>query len=283
MPTPYFTNFNTINYANNKVVDITERVVVVPNALENPYAYYPASIVNGIRADSVANQTYNDPYLSWVVYLSNDIVDPYYEWYMDSTQFNEFITVKYGSISNAMNKIVYWRNNWATTDSVSADTYAGMTVNQKDYWVATGFDPYGTAVTYSRKKDEWTLSTNYTVALTITGATSNTPYITNEIVNFGSNGTAQVVISNTSSLTVNKLQGTLSTGCVYGTESGSNCTITAINYLSNNIPTDVTNYWSSVSYYDMENEKNEGNKIINLLKTDFMPDFLKTVKTKLRQ
>ena len=236
MPKTYFTNFNTIDYANNKVVDITERVSIIPNALKNPYAYYPASLVNGVRADNVANQTYNDPYLSWVVYLSNDIVDPYHEWYMDSSQFNDFITTKYGTISNATSKIVYWRNNWAVSDAISSDTYAGLTINQKDYWVASGFDADGIPVSYSRKKDEWFLSTNYTVGLTITGATSNTPYIPNEVVQFGSNGTAQVVISNTSFLTVNKLQGTLNTGYVYGTESNSNCTITAINYLSNNIP-----------------------------------------------
>ena len=283
MPTPYFKNFNKIDYANNKVVDITERIAIVPNALKNPYAYYPVSIVNGIRADNVSNQTYNDPYLSWVVYLSNDIVDPYYEWYMDNTQFNDFIAVKYGSISNASNKIVYWRNNWAVETHITSDTYAGLSVTQKDYWVADTFDAYGTAIQYTRKKNDWTVTTNYTVRLTITGATSNTPYIANEVVKFGSNGSAQVVISNNSSITVNQLQGSLNTGYVYGTESNSNCTITAINYLSNNIPSDVISYWSPVSYYDMENEKNEGNKIINLLKSDFIPDFLKTVKTKLSQ
>ena len=276
----YFKNFKTIDYANNKVVDITERVTVTPNALKNPYAYYPLSIVNGARADTVASTTYKDPYLSWSIYLANDIVDPYYEWYLNDNQFTDFIVGKYGSIANATSKIVYWRNNWANTNSISADTYSGLTVNQKDYWQTTGYDAYGTAISYSRKKDDWKISTNYTVSLTITGASNNTPYTNNEIIKFSAGGTAQAVISNSSVLVVQHTQGSIDAGYVYGLESGSNCSITAnsINYLSNNIPTDLISYWSPVSYYDAENEKNEGNKIVNLLKPDFIPDFVKTVK-----
>ena len=94
----YFKNFNTIQYGNNSVVDITERVVVLNNVGKNPYVYYPLDITDGARSDQIADASYNDPYSSWVLYLSNDIVDPYYEWYLTQDQFNNFIITKYGSI-----------------------------------------------------------------------------------------------------------------------------------------------------------------------------------------
>jgi hypothetical protein len=78
----YFKNFNTIQYGNNSVVDITERVVVLNNVQKNPYVYYPLDITDGARPDQISNQNYNDPFASWVLYLSNDIVDPYYECYL---------------------------------------------------------------------------------------------------------------------------------------------------------------------------------------------------------
>jgi hypothetical protein len=102
-------------------------------------------------------------------------------------------------------------------------------------------------------------------------------------VNFGTNAKAQVVFSNTSTLIVQHLQGSIVDNYVRGTESLSNCAITSINYQISNIPSDVLSYYSPVYYYDLENEKNEGNKIVNLLKTDFMPDFIKSVKTLLSE
>ena len=276
MTQSYFTNFNTVSYANNKVVDITERITVTPTTTKNPYAYYPLTLETGVRADTVAYTTYQDPYLSWAVYLTNDIVDPYYEWYLTDDQFNSFIVNKYGSYSNATSKIMMWRNNWAAMDNISADTFASLTTNQYDYWEANTFDAYGTPLTYSRRKQDWTISTNFTVNLTVNANTN--AYVNNEIVNFGSNGTAQVVLSGNGFLVVQHLQGTLDLGYVYGTESHANSTISAIKYMSNNIPSDVTTYWSPVYYYNYEIEKNENNKIINVLRTEFMPEFVRTVK-----
>jgi hypothetical protein len=186
--------------------------------------------------------------------------------------------------------VIYWRNNWADASQISTVDYSSLSTDQIDYWEVSSYDAYGYIVSYSRKKNDWTISTNYTIQLSINaiasntftylnGTTGNTPFIDNEVVNFSSGGTAQVVISsNTGSMTVQHLQGVLNTGYVYGNESGANCTISAFNYLSNNIPIDVIAYWSPVTYYDMENEKNEGNKFIHLLKSDFVPSFVKSVK-----
>src|SRR5210317_201006 len=101
----YFEYFPKIVYSNNSVVDITRRVVIT-NVLNNdPYSFYPYELSVYERADEFSNRYYDDPFKSWVVYLSNKIVDPYYEWHLQDTEFFSLLENKYGSVYNAQTKI----------------------------------------------------------------------------------------------------------------------------------------------------------------------------------
>jgi hypothetical protein len=70
---------------------------------------------------------------------------------------------------------------------------------------------------------------------------------------------------------------------VYGSESSTNFSINSVSFVSNNIPSDVQVYYSPIYYYDLEVEKNEGNKTIRLLQPDYVPDFLRNFKTLLSE
>jgi hypothetical protein len=110
----YFDKYPLINYANNLVIDITKRVTLVDKVTKNPYIFYPYDISNSEREDQLSARYYGDPYKSWILYLSNNITDPYYEWYLSDEEFNEFIISKYGSIENSMQKIKFYRNHYSS-------------------------------------------------------------------------------------------------------------------------------------------------------------------------
>jgi hypothetical protein len=280
----YFKNFNTIQYGNSTsnvaIVDITERIVTLQNTENNPYIFYPLDITNGARADQIAYTNYEDAYASWILYLSNDIVDPYYEWYLTQDQFNNFIETKYGSIANAMQRTIFWRNNWVDQQSLSPTAYNSEIADNPErikYWTPN-VGPTGTVINYTRTQTDWTVSTNQLVSYTYTG---NASFIVDELVNINGTGTAQVVQSNSTTLIVQHTINNIATsnGYIYGNQSQSNVTITGFSYLANTLGPNEIIYWTPVSYYDYENEKNEGNRTIRVMQPQYVPAYIKNVKS----
>jgi Base plate wedge protein 53 len=159
MSETYFQNFKSISYGNNQVVDITERAVILSNLQRNPFVYYPQDITNGARADQLAYSYYEDSYTSWIIYLSNNIIDPYYEWYLDDYQFNNFIADKYGSVQKASEKIAYYINNWIDQNDTTIAAFEAMTAGQQKYWEPI-YNNFGKITSYSRKKQDWKVETN---------------------------------------------------------------------------------------------------------------------------
>jgi hypothetical protein len=295
MAEQYFTKFKTINYSNTQAIDITERIVVTQRSVFNPYDYYPQDITEGQRPDQVAFQAFNDPYSSWMLYLTNQIVDPYYEWYLTDTQFVEFIKQKYGTVESAQQKVKYYRTNWNTEDSISVAAYDALSGAEKQYW-QPNYNNGTNIVNYVRNQQDLFSTTNVVLNLTITGSNQ---FINDEIVTIKydptnyptSSGKAQVVTANSTNLVIQHIFNDAfphdaititSNSYVYGTESQSNCTVTACSFVSNNIPSDQFVYWSPVYYYDYEDERNAGNRAIRVLKSDFVVNFAQNVKQLLK-
>lgn len=325
----YFKNFNKIQYDNNTVIDITERVVTLSNVQRNPYVYYPYDITNGIRPDQLANDTYKDPFTSWMLYLSNDIVDPYYEWYMDQTQFDKFIVSKYGSVVSAMRKTAFWKNDWVDKPNISNSIYSAESPERKKYW-KPNYNTYGGIIDYSRSQDDWTVTTNKIVKYNVNFPTVynindaqeyyvDSPfvgYIKGEVIDiifndvYQNKGTAEIIHIEdnvdpiTGIHTINNLivqhnygttipgQGTASLqydfdnnfflSKIIGKESGQVGRINSVEVIVENLTNDEIVYWNPVSYYDMENEKNEGNRSIRVLQSNLAPKYIKNVKDLLK-
>lgn len=97
----YFKKFPTINYlpadGMDAVVlrDITKRVQFVSKLRSNPYTFLPYTIEHGLGPEDVAYYYYGNARYVWLVYLSNRIKDPYYEWPLDDNILNEVIANKY--------------------------------------------------------------------------------------------------------------------------------------------------------------------------------------------
>ena len=303
----YFQFFNDITYANTPAIDITERVIVNnKEVISNPYIYYPVDIQEGFRADNLAQNAYQNPFYSWMIYLSNDIIDPYYDWYLSTEQFNQFIIDKYGSYQAAESKVAYYVNNWADQPDIDVATYNALAPDSLRYW--TPNYNYNTIYSYSRIKEDWTTTTNFIVQLNLSGVYNfnydEIVYITyggttdsngNSILQ--ANGQAQVLAfssnasSNTTTLMIRHLyltnnafqyasaNNTKILGTANGSESFANAGILNAYYVSNNISAASASYWAPVYYYDMETQKNESKKTINMLKPDYVTSFVQTTKT----
>ena len=95
MAEEYFKKFPLVNYNNYAAINITERVVVTEESFRNPFIFYPYDLSEGQRPDQLADKYYNDQYLSWMLYMINQVEDPYYDWYLSEKDFQLFLCKKY--------------------------------------------------------------------------------------------------------------------------------------------------------------------------------------------
>ena len=95
----YFENFPTINYNGRRVKDITRRSAFLTAVQNNPYVYYPYTVSSNERAEDVARLYYGSVDFVWLVYLANNIMDPYHEWTMNENTFNDYLVDKYAEQS----------------------------------------------------------------------------------------------------------------------------------------------------------------------------------------
>ena len=277
MADKYFDKFPLIKYGNNTVVDITKRVTLLDRVSRNPYVFFPYDIEDNERPDQLSARYYEDTYKSWLLYLSNKITDPYYEWYLQNDELEEFLEKKYGSVYTSQQKVKFYRNNWEFQDNISVSEYNALPIERKKYW-----DPeYGTGSTvssYKRKEIDWTVSTNKIISY----AVSNTSFVNNEIVevNIQNNyiGKGQYINGANNIIYLQHVSGSFidteelplnGNSYVYGTESGTNTVVTEINAVANNISETESIYWKPITYYDYEVEKNEYHKSIRVIDKQF--------------
>lgn len=271
----YFDKFPVITYANTEAIDITRRVAVLDKVASEPYVFYPYEITDNERADQFAARYYDDQYKSWILYVTNKIVDPYYEWYLHEGDMQEFIIKKYGTFYAAQTKIKYYVNNWPGQEDISVSAYNALTLGMQKYWEPI-FGSYNRVMSYKRKEVDWKSNTNKIMEYTV--SRTNAPFQLDEICNivFDSDnyGKGQVLSVNENKVTLHHISGvyeispTVSiTGAsyIYGTESTVNTAFTDERLVSSNIAEEEEIYWKAVTYLDYEVERNEYNKTIRVL------------------
>jgi len=105
----YFENFPIITYEGKQVRDITRRNQFVRNVSTNPLLYLPYTISEGERAEDIANFYYGSVDYTWLVYMANNIMDPYHEWPLSEAEFKDFLIDKYGNVSGRIgDDVVDW-------------------------------------------------------------------------------------------------------------------------------------------------------------------------------
>ena len=107
-----FRYFDTVSYSNTIATNVMARLLISEKVKQYGSAYYRYTIKEGERPDHVAFDYYGDSSLSWLVFLSNQIIDPYFDWPLTEDQFNRYLIETYGTREAATEKILYYRVNW---------------------------------------------------------------------------------------------------------------------------------------------------------------------------
>ena len=276
----YFNFFPATQYANTIATNIISKVKFDQSVQNNLAIFYPYQIQQGERADQIAYKFYDDPTLDWVIYLANNIMDPYYDWPMSFEVFNEYIISKYTSITKAKQKISFFRNNYASDESLlSPSTYDSLSYLTKKYYTPVyGLD--GTVISYKRQELDQVIETNKIVLVEFS-STSNT-FIVGERVTSGSKigfVTKENSSSTPKNIVIDKITGSFAVNdVVTGDDSGAVGTATSVTLLDQPLSDIDAVFFEPVSYFTYEEEINENKSNIRILDKSYISKIEKDMR-----
>ncbi len=277
----FFKFFPTLLYSNTVATNVIAKIRFEESVTKNLAVFLPYEVQEGQRPDQIAENYYNDPTYDWVIYLSNNITDPYHQWPKPFDVFEKFIAAKFGSIANAQQQIAYYRVNYESDDRViSTAAYEALGASQKQYWAPIlGYN--NRAINYQRKEIYDAVETNKIVSLTGTFGS----FTENTLIKQSASVLGTVSFANSSNIVIKHVSGTwqANTTVYYNlSNSVANATITSVSTISSPIASDELVYWSSVSQYDAEFEKNEAQRHIKLLSSGYLDIIEKDMKELLK-
>lgn len=276
MPSRYFQNFPEVYYNGQLAKDISRRVKFVDTSTARLHVFHAYDLEHGLRSDLIADYYYDDSYMDWMIYVSNYIVDPYYQWYLDDEKFGDLMIQKYGSIETSMKKVKYYRNNWSSDYTELEPSFYYNTLDQdwKKYYEPV-FGAGQKIISFKRKAQDITINTNRILDFTISANNGTNAYSNGELLDInttGTNtvGTAELIFANSSVIRVQHVSGNTSanstaTKLIIGETSGANMSVNAVSTVKENVTSAEEVFWSPVYYYDWEQEINESNKSLILL------------------
>lgn len=138
----YFKEFPLTNYNNLLSRNIILKSAIVKEVLNKASAFYNYIIQEGYRPDMVANEEYGNPEYDWVVYLSNDIVDPYYNWPIDGKDFKGYLEAKYNTdIYTLQSQVLHYKYTGLTNETAEEIAMVNWTMSPETYTILGDVDP----------------------------------------------------------------------------------------------------------------------------------------------
>ena len=90
--------YDVKNNDNYKLLpDILRRVKLRTSIRGSSMLFDTYDVRNGERPEDIAFKWFGDAQLHWVILMTNNVTDRYYDWPMNDVQFQEFLTDKYGA------------------------------------------------------------------------------------------------------------------------------------------------------------------------------------------
>lgn len=142
----YFEQLPEIVYGKYTIKNILARVKISDLVKTTTEAYYPYTIDENDEPWMIAEDYYNDATLVWLVYLSNNIVDPYYDWYLNTEKFERFVAKKYNSLAAAQSLVLHYKeivDGVETGRIFSKDTFTYLSTSpgSSKFGTITNFAP----------------------------------------------------------------------------------------------------------------------------------------------
>jgi hypothetical protein len=266
----YFDRFPIVDYDGSVAKNILARVDFTEKTKRDIYSTFQFTLEEGFeRPDLLSYNYYGSSKFDWMIYLTNNIVDPYYDYYKSTEDFKNYMETKYGSNSNARSITLFYRLNWHEDErTITVQQYEALvadeTANARKYWKPK-LTNTGAVIGYERIKEDWTVSTNKVLSLSLTVSPSG--FAIGDRVTQTSTGafaTVDYIDLENNRLTVKHVNGTFTVNEAEG--------IKEITLISQNIPEAEAEYWYAVNAYDDEQETNELKRNVFVLKSSYLAE-----------
>jgi hypothetical protein len=93
--TAYFKEFRKISYGDHDVRDITQRVAFFEQIRDDDFRSSDYIVQDGETPEMLAQDFYGNPELDWTIISINKIIDPFYDWVMDTNTFEQYLRMNY--------------------------------------------------------------------------------------------------------------------------------------------------------------------------------------------
>ena len=133
----YFSQFPSLiydinNQGNQKLVtDIFKRVKVRDKVVNETSLYEFYYVPNGEKPEDTAFKHFGNPELHWIILMTNNIVDRYFEWPLSDADFERFVNDKYAN-ADATHHHEITRSSGKTTGDGPDDFSHKIEVNSTD-------------------------------------------------------------------------------------------------------------------------------------------------------
>lgn len=307
----YFTFFPDVKHTNEIIKNITLRARIHDYIRGNPRVFLPYVVEGDLRPEDVALHYYGSTRHTWLVYLSNDIIDPYHDWVMNNTDLTKYIIRKYEECA-----LLYYRNNgYPTMDkptdlqilaftqnatineniveyrrydnediSISPDSYQFIPV-----FIPEDNDPVTLVIT--SRADGTPLQYGDVYENTVVGEKYYWDHTTWKLVT-NVNYTPQYYFSGTENpiiVTDSRPDGSpLQNGDVFkNTSTQNNFIWNGTQWVDNRIPyfnqQMVHSDWYPIRYYDWEFEQNENRRHVELIDRQYLSEIIDQLKVKINE
>jgi len=123
----YFSQFPKLAYdmkGNNVrklLPDILRRVKLRAKIKSGGMLFDRYDVKDGEKPEDIAFKWFGDASLHWVILMTNNVTDRYYDWPLNHAQFAEFLTDKYGDNVDAVHHYEIPRDSGRTTGKGPSD------------------------------------------------------------------------------------------------------------------------------------------------------------------
>lgn len=83
------------------LTNLIARARLIEQLKNNPMLFYEYAIQEGDTPEIVAEKYYGDPYRFWIVLLSNELLNPLWDWPLSDKMFLDYIDMKYETEAEA--------------------------------------------------------------------------------------------------------------------------------------------------------------------------------------
>jgi hypothetical protein len=133
MSSKYFKNFPLVAYKGTQLRNILLKASILRDLFLDDTTFYDYFIEDGEKPTHVAFNYYGSVDYVWLVFLSNKITDPYFQWYLSTEEFEQYIAKKYGSVQEAQQEIVEYKTLFDGLETLEI-----ISVRTKQYYDSVG-------------------------------------------------------------------------------------------------------------------------------------------------